>query len=134
LALGERLGYRTRQGGHHFDVVWEEQTRPQVVFSLAPTADVARFLPGLAGEDAEARPEVRGRNLVIPAARTGLWQHKLATYPWLGRTIQAGGWTFIKIEHLDALAARANLTRHDLKAISGLVPLVERGEGQLPLF
>ncbi len=48
--------------------------------------------------------------------------------------MQTEGWTFIKIEHLSALAARGNLTRHDLKAISGLVPLVERGEGQLPLF
>ena len=48
--------------------------------------------------------------------------------------MQAGGWTFIKIEHLSALAARPNPTHHDLKAISGLVPLVEGGEGQLPLF
>ncbi len=134
LALGERLGYRARQWGHRFDVVWEEEARPWATFNLTPTADVARFLPGLADEDAAAQPEVRGRNLIIPAARTGLWQHKLATYPWLGRTMQAGGWTFIKIEHLNALATRANLTRHDLKAISGLVPLVERGEGQLPLF
>jgi hypothetical protein len=134
LALGERLGYHARQWGHHFDVVWEEEARPWATFNLAPTADVARFLPGLSGEGAAARPEVRWRNLVMPAARTGLWQHKLAAYPWLARTMQAGGWTFIKIEHLSALAARANLTRHDLKAISGLVPLVERGEGQLPLF
>jgi hypothetical protein len=134
LVLGERLGYRARQWGRRFDVVWEEETRPSATFNLALTADVARFLPGLAVEGAAAQPEVRWRNLVMPAARTGLWQHKLATYPWLGRTMEAGGWAFIKIEHLSALAARANLTRHDLKAISGLVPLVERGEGQLPLF
>ncbi len=72
--------------------------------------------------------------MVIPAARTGLWQHKLETHPWLAQTIKGGGWTFIKLEHLRSLAAKKVLTRHDLKAIVGLVPLIESGEGQLPLF
>ncbi len=131
LALGERLGYRARQWGHDFDVVWEEGEHPWAIFNLASTADVGRFLPN---EDSASRLEVRWRNLVIPATRTGLWQHKLAAQPWLAQTMKAGGWTFIKIEHLNALAARADLTRHDLKTIGGLVPLIERGEGQLPLF
>ena len=131
LALGERLGYRARQWGHDFDVVWEEEGHAWAVFNLTTTADVARFLPY---EDSASRLEVRWRNLVIPAARTGLWQHKLAAQPWLAQVMKAGGWTFIKIEHLKDLAARPDLTRHDLKTIGGLVPLIERGEGQLPLF
>jgi hypothetical protein len=48
--------------------------------------------------------------------------------------MKAGGWTFIKLEHLRALVAQDEVTRHDLKAIIGLAPLVEGGQGQLPLF
>jgi hypothetical protein len=48
--------------------------------------------------------------------------------------IRAGGWTFIKLDHLRSLAAKDPLTRHDLKAVVGLVPPVESGQGQLPLF
>lgn len=132
LALGERLGYRARQWGQDFDVMWEEEGRPWATFSLIATANVARFLPHT--DSLSPQPEIRWRNLVIPAARAGLWQHKLATQPWLAQTVKAGGWTFIKLEHLHALAASDDLTRHDLKAIVGLVPLVESGRGQLPLF
>jgi hypothetical protein len=132
LALGERLGYRARRRGKDFDVAWEEESRPWATFDLIATANVARFLPHLASK--LPQPEIRWRNLVIPAARTGLWQHKLGSQPWLAQMIKAGGWTFIKLEHLQALAAQEALTRHDLKAIVGLVPPVESGEGQLPLF
>jgi hypothetical protein len=132
LALAERLGYRVRRKRKRFDLAWEDDGRPWATFSLVATADVARFLPHL--DSARPEQEIRWRNLVIPAARTGLWQHKLETYPWLVHMIQAGGWTFIKLEHLQALADKESLTRHDLKAIVGLVPPVESGAGQLPLF
>jgi hypothetical protein len=132
LALGERLEYRARQWGRDFEVVWEEEGRPWATFSLTATASVARFLPHV--DSPPSQPETRWRNLVIPAARTGLWQHKLGTQPWLAQRIKAGGWTFIKLEHLQDLAARDALTRHDFTAIVGLVPLIESGEGQLPLF
>ena len=132
LALGERLGYRVRRRGKGFDVAWEEEGRPWAIFDLIATANVARFLPHLATK--LPQPEIRWRNLVIPAARTGLWQHKLGSQPWLAEMVKAGSWTFIKLEHLQALAAQEALTRHDLKAIVGLVPPVESGEGQLPLF
>jgi hypothetical protein len=132
LALGERLGYRAHQWGREFDVVWEEAGQPWATFDLIATANVARFLPG--SEPASPPPEVRWRSLVIPAARAGLWQHKLATQPWLAQRMKAGGWTFIKLEHLRALVAQDEVTRHDLKAIIGLAPLVEGGQGQLPLF
>jgi hypothetical protein len=132
MTLGERLGYAARQWGHDFDVVWEEDGHPWATFSLITTASVARFLPH--SDSVRPQPEIRWRNLVIPTARTGLWQHKLATQPWLAQTIRGGGWTFIKLEHLQLLAAKDTLTRHDLKAIVGLVPPLEGGEGQLPLF
>jgi hypothetical protein len=132
LMLGERLGYRVRQKRRVMDVVWEEEGRPWATFNLIATAKVAHFLPHL--DTSLPQQEIRWRNLVIPAARTGLWQHKLETNPWLAQTIKAGGWTFIKLEHLRSLAAKNVLTRHDLKAIVGLVPLIESGEGQLPLF
>jgi hypothetical protein len=132
LALGERLGYHTRQKGKGFDVAWEEEGYPWAIFSLTATAHVAGFLPHPARTLPQA--EIRWRNLVIPATRTSLWQHKLATQPWLPLMIKAGGWTFIKLEHVQTLAARETLTRHDLKAMVGLVPPVESGEGQLPLF
>jgi hypothetical protein len=132
LALAERLGYRVRRKRRRFDVAWEEEGRPWATFTLVATANVARFLPHL--DSALPQQEIRWRNLVIPAARTGLWQHKLETHPWLAQMIKAGGWTFIKLEHLQALADKEALTRHDLKAIVGLVPPVESGAGQLPLF
>jgi len=132
LALGERLGYHTRQRGKGFDVTWEEEGHPWAIFSLTATAYVAGFLPHLSAPLPQA--EIRWRNLVIPAARTSLWQHKLATQPWLSLMIKAGGWTFIKLEHIQTLAAKDTLTRHDLKTMVGLVPPVESGEGQLPLF
>jgi hypothetical protein len=132
LALAERLGYRVRRKRRRFDVAWEEEGRPWATFTLVATANVARFLPHL--DSALPQQEIRWRNLVIPAARTGLWQHKLGAHPWLAQMIKAGGWTFIKLEHLQALADKEALTRHDLKAIVGLVPPVESGAGQLPLF
>ncbi len=132
LALGERLGYRARQTRQDFDVVWEEEEHLWATFTLLGTASVARFLPQTDFPSPE--PEIRRRNLVIPAARTRLWQHKLATQPWLRQMIKAGGWTFIKLELLQALAASDDLTRHDLKAVVGLVPPIESGKGQLPLF
>jgi hypothetical protein len=132
LTLGERLGYRARQWGRDFEVVWEEEGRPWATFDLTATAHVARFLPHV--DSSPSQPETRWRNLVIPTARTGLWQHKLGTQPWLAQTMKVRGWTFIKLEHLQNLAARDGLTRHDFKTVVGLVPLIERGEGQLPLF
>jgi len=132
LELGERLGYRARRWEEEGSVIWEEEGRPWATFNLLVTASVAGFLPHL--EAPSPQPEIRWRNLVIPAARTGLWQHKLNTQPWLARLIQAGNRTFIKLEHLQSLAARQALTGHDLKAVVGLVPPVESGEGQLPLF
>jgi hypothetical protein len=131
LALGERLGYRAAPGGAGVDVVWEEEG-PWATFEWAPTAHVARFLPHAA--DLSPPADLRWRHLVIPAARAGLWEHKLASQPWLAATIEAGRWTFIKLEHLQALAAREDVSLHDLKAIVGLVPPVESGAGQLPLF
>ncbi|GAB4536300.1 MAG: hypothetical protein Kow0063_21600 [Anaerolineae bacterium] len=132
LALGERLGYQVHEQEKGSGVVWEEEGHPWAIFELVLTAHGARFLPHV--DTTPAAQEVRWRNLVIPAARTVLWQHKLETYPWLAQMIKAGGWTFIKLEHLQSLAVREALTRHDLKTIAGLSPPLERGEGQLPLF
>jgi hypothetical protein len=132
LTLGERLGYQARQWGRDFNVVWEEEGHAWAIFNLIATANVARFLP--APDSAPDQEAPRWRNLVIPTARTGLWQHKLATQPWLAHMIEAGGWTFIKVEHLQVLAGQEEVTRHDLKAVVGLVPPLESGEGQLPLF
>jgi len=132
IELGERLGYRPRQEVENSGVVWEEEGLPWATFNLAFTAAVARFLPR--PDSPRPHPEPRWRNLVIPASRAGLWQYKLETQPWLAPMIRAGGWSFIKLEHLQALTAREDITRHDLTAIVGLVPPVESGEGQLPLF
>jgi hypothetical protein len=132
LALGERLGFRARQWGRDLGVVWEEEGRPWATFDLIATASVARFLPHV--DSSSSEPETRWRNLVIPTARTGLWQHKLGTQPWLAQTVKVRSWTFIKLEYLQNLAASDEPTRHDFKAIVGLVPLIESGEGQLPLF
>jgi hypothetical protein len=132
LALGERLGYRPQRKGRGFDIAWEDDGRLWATFNLTLTAGVARLLPS----SATSRPqqEIRWRNLVIPAARVGLWQYKLETQPWLAHMIKAGGWTFIKLEYLRSLATKHALTGHDFLAIVGLVPPVESGEGQLPLF
>jgi hypothetical protein len=48
--------------------------------------------------------------------------------------MNAGRWTFLKVEHVQRLAGRGDVTLHELKAVVGLVPPVESGEGQLPLF
>lgn len=132
LALGERLGYHARRGGREADVVWEEEGQVWATFHLVAAAHIARFLPHL--DASPSRPGIRWRNLAIPSARAGLWQYKSATQPWLAQMIKAGGWSFIKLEHIHALATKDEVTRHDLKAIVGLMPPVESGEGQLPLF
>jgi hypothetical protein len=132
LALGERLGYRARQKVGNFDIAWEDDGQPWATFNLILTASVARFLPDAAMS--LPQQEIRWRNLVIPAARVGLWQYKLRAQPWLPQMIKVGGWTFIRLEYLPSLAAKDTLTGHDFLAIVGLVPPVESGRGQLPLF
>jgi hypothetical protein len=132
LALGERLGYQAHSAQGDCDVVWVEQGRSWATFKLAATASVAGFLPHL--DLARPQPDLRWRHLVIPAARAGLWQYRLAAQPWLAQAMHAGRWTFIKVEHVQRLAGRGDVTLHELKAVVGLVPPVESGEGQLPLF
>jgi hypothetical protein len=132
LSLGERLGYRPHAGEEGVDVVWQADEGPWAIFTWLATARVASFLPDVSSPG--ARPQVRWRHLVIPATRTVLWQHKLASQPWLAHSIEAEGWTFIKFEHIRGLAGREEVSPHDFKAIVGLVPPVESGEGQLPLF
>jgi hypothetical protein len=132
LLLAERLGYNARQGEGSLDVVWEEDGAVWATFELLTSAHVARFLP----HRVPPKPgsEIRWRHLVIPASRTVLWQHKLNTQPWLAQEIKRGGWTFVKFEHLHNLVAREDITLHDFKAVVGLLPPVESGEAQLPLF
>jgi hypothetical protein len=132
LALGERLGYRALTGEEGADVVWETPEGPWATFTLLATAHVTGFLPALSSPAAHS--EARWRHLVIPAARTVLWQHKLAGQPWLAHSIEKEGRTFIKLEHIRTLAGRDEVSPHDFKAIVGLLPPVESGAGQLPLF
>ncbi len=129
LLLGERLGYAARQGKGGFDVVWDEAGGTWVTFDVLLNAHVARFLAS-----PPAPPEVRWRHLVVPAARRSLWEYKLTAQPWLAQSLRERGYTFVKLEHLHALAGREAITLSDLNAVIGLRPPVESGEGQLPLF
>jgi hypothetical protein len=132
LSLGERLGYRAIAGEKGTDVVWQEDGHPWATFTWLATAHIASFLPRVSSPGAQ--PQVRWRHLVIPAARTVLWQHRLASQPWLAQRIEAEGRTFISLEPVRGLTERDEVSPHDFKAIIGLLPPVESGEGQLPLF
>lgn len=135
--LGERLNFRVDYDPATLAVIWREAApgeSPWADYRLRLTAEITELLSFFRASASNPASAAQTRYLVIPAARASLWRFKLRAMPWLPELLAAGGWTFIKWQHLQSLAAQEAVTRHDFKAISGLEPLIEQAAGQMPLF
>jgi DNA-directed RNA polymerase subunit RPC12/RpoP len=132
FSLGRRLGYTVAEGditsSQPWDVVWIEGQVPAYAFIVRWTAILGDLLFDKAAETAEVRC------LVIPGGRASLINYKMWFNPLLRRAVVRGGWQFIKYRHLRRIVAAPDLTRHDLKRIVGLDPIIEQFGAQIPLF
>lgn len=127
-AMGDGIGYDACADGN-WDVRWLEEGQEVYVFSVSPTATVARYLL-----DDALRATEGQRCLVVPGSRARLIDLKLKRDPRLASAVAAQQWQFIKFRHLRRLKAKKNLDHHDLKTVLGLDPIVEREGAQIPLF
>lgn len=132
LSLGRRLGYTTVEGdiiaSQRWDVIWIEGNGPAYTFIVRWMAILGDLLFDKATDTAAVRC------LVIPGGRASLINYKLRFNPLLRRAVTSGGWQFIKYRHLRRIVAAPDLTRHDLKRIVGLDPIIEQFGAQIPLF
>jgi hypothetical protein len=128
IGLGQRLGFRIAEDGVA-DVRWLEDEGDGYVFTVSPTAALARYLLGKSMPDVEAQ-----RCLVVPGGRAGLIHLKLQRDPRLARVVDSGRWQFIKFRHLRRLVAEQDLDRYAFKVVLGLDPIAEREHTQLLLF
>jgi hypothetical protein len=127
-ALGERLGFRVRQG-QGWDVRWQEGGRDAFLFLLSSTAKLGRPLLGGPPAPPGARP-----CLVFPGGRAELVVNKLRRDVRLTRAVEEKGWQLIKFRHLRRLIAE-RLDRRLFEAVLGLDPIVESDGGvQIPLI
>ena len=133
ISLGRRLGYAVASGeegeGRRWDVIWREEGRSAYAFIARWTAALGEVLSQKQTDEA-----VGVRCLVVPGGRAALINYKLRHNPLLRRAVAEGTWQFIKYRHLRRIAAAPDLTRHDLKRIVGLDPIIEHSGAQIPLF
>ncbi len=128
VAMGEGIGY-VACTGDIWDVRWLEEGREAYVFSISPTAALARHLLD------ERLPTTEGqRCLVVPGSRARLIDLKLKRDPRLTSAVEADAWQFIKFRHLRRLKAKKDLDQYDLRTVLGLDPIVEHEGAQIPLF
>jgi len=116
-----------------YDVVWHEDGKAAYVFVVQSTARLGDVL-ALPVPSAPASGGAALPCLVIPGGRAALVDYKLRRNPLWRQAVTEGGWQFIKFRHLRRIVAAPSLTRHDLKRIVGLDPIIERDEAQIPLF
>jgi hypothetical protein len=135
ISLGRRLGYAVtgeeeaigQQG--RWDVIWYEEETLAYAFIVRRTAGLDEVL-----RQRQTDETVGARCLVIPGGRAALINYKLQHNPLLRRAVAEGAWQFIKYRHLRRIVAAPDLTRHDLKRIVGLDPIIEHSGAQIPLF
>ena len=132
-SLGQRLGYVVISGeedpGQRWDAIWCEDGATAYAFIARWTACLGEVLL-----QEQMDETVEARCLVIPGGRAALINHKLRYNPLLRRAVVEGAWQFIKYRHLRRIVAAPDLTRHDLKRIVGLDPIIEHSGAQIPLF
>ena len=133
ISLGQRLGYAVVSGeesaGRRWDVIWREEGRSAYAFIVRWTAALGEVLL-----QKQTDETVEVCCLVVPGGRAALINYKLRYNPLLRRAVAEGTWQFIKYRHLRRIAAAPDLTRHDLKRIVGLDPIIEHSGAQIPLF
>lgn len=131
--LGSRMGYEVKSGqvseGKGYDCIWQEEGQPVHGFIIRWRAQVATEV---------LRPHLKSRAehqyYVLPQARVKLVRAKLAHDPRLAGAMRAGNWQFLKYSPLRTLAGAEEVSRHDLRRIVGLEPIIEQPEAQIPLF
>ncbi|HIC93991.1 MAG TPA: hypothetical protein EYP09_07060 [Anaerolineae bacterium] len=128
LELGKRLGFAVQADAEGFDVLWREDGQVAYAFVVLRTAILSDVLL------ARGKPSGAQRCIAIPEERASLVEFKLGHNPLLRRAVAEGRWQFVKWPYLAQLAQAREVTRHDLKKIMGLRPIVERAEAQIPLF
>lgn len=123
--LGRRLGYEVGVG-RDFDCIWYEDGEVSCVFFVLLKATLGDVPLSEGGE--------ANRFIVIPEERASLVEFKLRRNPALSKAVEEGGWKFIKYRHLIELAKAEDVSRYDLKRITGLRPIIEEAEAQIPLL
>ncbi len=133
IALGQRLGCVVTEGKEAeeqgWDVVWSEEGRSVYAFIAQWMATMSVVL-----HRRTADLPAGACYLVVPGGRAALIDYKLRHNPLLRRAVSGGAWQFIKYRHLRRIVAAPDLTRHDLKRIAGLDPIIEHSGAQIPLF
>jgi hypothetical protein len=123
--LGKRMGYEVGVE-RDFDCIWYEDGEVSCVFFVLLKATLGD-VPLSEGGEAK-------RFIVIPEERAPLVEFKLSRNPALSKAVEEGGWQFIKYRHLIELAKAEDVSRYDLKRITGLRPIIEEAEAQIPLL
>jgi len=130
LRLGERLGFQAWTGAsvpRYADLAWQEGETSYLflIRQRVSLRDLYRWVE----EGHQAR-----HLILIPDERASLLRLRLEGSPLIRKRLAENGWDFVKLDHLRSLAAQEEVDRHDLKKIVGLLPPIESGEAQLPLF
>jgi hypothetical protein len=133
-AVGRRLGYQVRGPGQHnsdraIHMAWGEGGTERQLFVVKQTTRFGDLLAGPTDQGDEVQ-----RHIVISERRVPLLKFRVRTEPLLPRALSLGRWRFIKLNNLQALAAREELALDDLEHAVGLEPLTESPDTQLPLF
>ena len=125
LTAGDKL--RAAEG--LFDAIWLRPDGKRSAFAWCDTSEIdrllARFPPAI--EDEELY-------LIVPHAKSGLLRYKIRRSVLRRKMLRAGAWRFVKDIHIQSLAQAAEVDWQKWSQVSGLEPLVEQDEAQLPLF
>lgn len=111
-----------------FDAVWVGPNGERSGFVLCETAEIDQAL------GASGAPENEQRFFVVAQERAELLRYKIRRSLLRRTMLQAGGWRFVKDVHVQSLAEAEEVSQHEWQKISGLEPLIERDEAQLPLL
>lgn len=110
------------------DVVWYDGRGSVWLFEVEWSAMLG---PAVVGR---RLPIGARRYLVVLDERVPLILSKLRRGPWLQSYMDADGWDFIKLRHLQAFAEAGEANQYGLGSIVGLRPPIEEAQGQLPLM
>ncbi len=114
------------------DAIWYIRNKVALLFEVEWTAMLGE--PLLRRHARIVSDDRLVRFLVIAPERTELVRHKLERSPLLRAALEAGDWSIIKWDHLQAFLEAETPDLADLEPLIGLDPIVERAGEQIPLF
>ena len=112
-----------------FDAIWLKPDGRRCAFVLCDTCEIDRSLARFSqvSEDTD-------RYFLVPAARSGSLRYKIRRSVLRRKMLRSSSWRFIKDVHIQRLAGAEEVDWQKWEQVSGLEPLVEQDEAQLPLF